>query len=184
MAELLAVPVTVGVVVALLVALTLVPFVALHPRADEGAGRRVLRWSVVTGYVAAVAAATLVPLPAPGAQECPSGGGRLQLVPLAFLSRVGATGAAGEVLLQVGLNVALFVPLGVLLRHWWGLTPAAAAGVAALASLGIELTQLTGVWFLYDCPHRVADVDDVLANTLGGLLGALLSGARPPAGRT
>lgn len=40
-------------------------------------------------------------------------------------------------------------------------------------SLLIEFTQLTGNWFLYPCPYRLFDVDDLLANTAGALLGAL-----------
>ena len=43
-----------------------------------------------------------------------------------------------------------------------------------LLSLLFELTQLTGLWFIYPRSYRTFDVDDLLANTLGGLLGFLL----------
>ncbi|WP_407319692.1 VanZ family protein [Isoptericola halotolerans] len=46
---------------------------------------------------------------------------------------------------------------------------------ALAASLLIELTQYTGIYGLIGCSYRVADVDDVLTNTLGGLLGALMA---------
>ncbi|MCS5713686.1 VanZ family protein [Herbiconiux sp. CPCC 205716] len=69
-------------------------------------------------------------------------------------------------------NVLLFVPLGLLLglllgRRIWGLSVL----VCFAGSAAIELTQ-----YLF-LPARFATVDDVIANTLGGLLGALASGA-------
>ena len=66
-------------------------------------------------------------------------------------------------------NIALFVPLGVVVvllvgldRWWWG----AVAGL--VASSTIELGQLV---FL---PGRFASADDVLANTTGAVIGALV----------
>jgi uncharacterized RDD family membrane protein YckC len=74
---------------------------------------------------------------------------------------------------QVAFNVALFVPLGMLLRHL-GRRSVVATTLAGFAlSLFIEFTQLTGNWFLYPCPYRLFDVDDLLANTAGALVGAL-----------
>ncbi|MDA3629430.1 VanZ family protein [Saccharopolyspora sp. WRP15-2] len=72
---------------------------------------------------------------------------------------------------QFACNIALFVPLGALLRRG----PAAAALVGAAVSVFVELTQLTGMWFLHPCPYRVFDVDDVIANTTGAALGGLLA---------
>lgn len=65
------------------------------------------------------------------------------------------------------LNVALFVPLGAVLvellrRPWW-----VAVLLAALASAAVEVAQ--ALWLA-----RVGSVADVVANTLGALLGALL----------
>ncbi len=180
MSGLLVVPVTVGLVVAALVGLAVVPFVVLHPQPGPAAGHRAIRWALVCGYVAAVAAATLVPLPGPGTQQCLDGGARVQLLPFHVVSRLAGGGPVTDVLVQVALNVVLFVPLGVLLNRWWGLSWGRSAAVGALVSLGIETTQLTGVWFVYDCAHRVFDVDDVLANTVGAVLGAALSAAPRP----
>ena len=64
------------------------------------------------------------------------------------------------------LNVLLFVPLGLLLaaatgRSWWLVTL-----VCLLGSVAIELTQAR--WL-----ERDGDWTDVVANTLGGLVGAL-----------
>lgn len=71
-----------------------------------------------------------------------------------------------QIWLNVLLNVALFIPLGILLpllhrafRRWYA---ALAAGFAL--SLGIELAQLLTMRGMFD-------VDDLLNNTLGALLG-------------
>ncbi|MDA3647602.1 VanZ family protein [Saccharopolyspora indica] len=77
---------------------------------------------------------------------------------------------------QATLNVALLVPLGVYLRYHFkrGFLTTAAIGLGV--SLFFELTQYTGVWGLYACPYRLADVDDVITNTSGAMLGWWLAG--------
>ncbi|MFJ6983178.1 MULTISPECIES: VanZ family protein [unclassified Streptomyces] len=67
-------------------------------------------------------------------------------------------------------NVVMFVPLGFLLpllAH--RLTGGRTVAICALASLGIELTQLLQYVTLGN--GRVTDVNDLIANTFGGLLG-------------
>ncbi|WP_116949758.1 VanZ family protein [Jiangella endophytica] len=77
--------------------------------------------------------------------------------------------------LQVVFNVVLFVPWGLYLRRFFGrglgLTVLSGAAVSVL----IEVTQGTGVFGLAGCVYRVADVDDVLTNTTGAAIGALLA---------
>ena len=72
------------------------------------------------------------------------------------------------------LNIILFVPLGVLLPLLW--RPADAlrrvAVTAACASGGIELVQL--VIGLTLGSRRTVDVNDLIANTGGALVGLLL----------
>jgi glycopeptide antibiotics resistance protein len=77
---------------------------------------------------------------------------------------------------DAAMNVAVFVPLGILLAlalgtpPWWRVLVAVAA-----SSLAIELTQLVTGAFLGG--GHVADVDDLLSNVTGGMLGlALLVG--------
>ncbi|KAA1380466.1 VanZ family protein [Aeromicrobium fastidiosum] len=72
-------------------------------------------------------------------------------------------------LVETSANVVLFVPLGVLVllwfRHWSWL---AAVGVAFATTVTIELLQQALR------PERFASLNDVMANTLGGLIGGLL----------
>jgi hypothetical protein len=69
---------------------------------------------------------------------------------------------------EVLANIALFVPAGFLLAVVLG-RPAMAAVLCVLASACIELVQQR--YF----PSRVPTVADVLHNSLGGLIGAILA---------
>ena len=77
--------------------------------------------------------------------------------------------------LQVAFNVVLFVPFGVILRRYFNRSVLVTILLGAVTSLLIELTQLTGLWFFYPCAFRTADVDDLITNTLGTILGAVLA---------
>lgn len=89
---------------------------------------------------------------------------------LADLYRQGLPLWVDYALLEWGANVALFLPLGLLMglllpRRWVWL--AVLCGVAV--SIGVETVQDA---FL---PQRYATVNDVLANSLGSAVGALLA---------
>ncbi|RKT79569.1 RDD family protein [Terracoccus luteus] len=142
-------------------------------------------------YACALVAFTTFPLPDDPQRYCRLGR-RIdywQTRPLASLddviARYEATGLTSTltsgVFLQVAFNVLFFVPLGVLVATALpprrggggrGLATAAAAGLAV--SLLIEATQGTGLWGLYPCPYRLADVDDLLTNTTGAIVGWLI----------
>ena len=68
----------------------------------------------------------------------------------------------------------MLLPFGMYLRYVCGLD----LGKVALASLAfsafIELGQLTGLFFVFRGSYRLCDVDDLMLNTLGGLLGGEL----------
>jgi glycopeptide antibiotics resistance protein len=98
-----------------------------------------------------------------------AGAGARNLVPGRTIAACAAAGGGLFVWNVVG-NVAAFVPLGLALRggavgRRWRLRWALAAGAGL--SLLIEALQYRG-------GRRVADVDDVLLNALGALLGAAL----------
>lgn len=86
------------------------------------------------------------------------------------------------------LNVLMMVPLPVLVvwglviarpqvgrflvqAPWWWLV-AGSLVLGYIVSWGIELAQWVGVFA--PCPHRVVDVDDVLLNTVGAVLGGIV----------
>ncbi|MGB4984981.1 MAG: VanZ family protein [Erysipelotrichaceae bacterium] len=72
---------------------------------------------------------------------------------------------------QIYFNIFMFVPLGVFLHYYFNWK----FWVVILCSFGfslfIELTQLTGIWFIYPRSYRLFDVDDLVLNTLGGCIG-------------
>jgi len=143
---------------------------------------------LVACYAAALWSYTLIPLPESRHFHCVGA----QLRPFQFVADIaqdGRTPLHNRALLQVLFNVVLFAPLGyflrVLVKRGW----IVATGCGAAISLLIELTQKTGVWGFYRCAYRVFDVDDLMMNTLGALLGSLvaipvalvLQRRRPPA---
>jgi len=74
---------------------------------------------------------------------------------------------------QLFFNVAMFIPLGFFTAGClrWGLRATALSGFA-LSSF-IELSQLTGNWGLAGFTYRTFDVDDIVNNTAGAVLGAV-----------
>lgn len=74
---------------------------------------------------------------------------------------------------QAAFNVLLLVPLGAYLRYYFRFRLPAAAVSAFGLSLFFEVTQVTGLYGIYDCPYRLFDVDDLLLNTSGGVIGYL-----------
>lgn len=120
--------------------------------------RRSAGWSAVVGSLLAIPLLTLQPT---GGQQLPA-----SWVPLRGTAEVWRLSGDPLVVARIlGLNIALFVPLGAgvaLLRP--GLVRAAVVG--ASVSTVVEVLQLvlpTG---------RVTDIDDVLLNTAGAVIGA------------
>ncbi len=75
---------------------------------------------------------------------------------------------------QFLLNIVLFVPFGILFPLRRNKINYKSVLLASfLFSLGIELSQL-GISVLLQTPAWFFDVDDILANVLGGMLGCLI----------
>lgn len=178
-------PALFAVLLGLVLALALaVPYVAVqYRRRGTVRGGPTLLALAVLIYALSVLSYTLLPLPHAGPGFCAHGGAGVQLRLDQFVTDIAAGGLSGPssllhnvALRQAVFNVALFVPLGMFLRHLAhrgvALTTLAGLGVSLL----VETTQLTGDWFAYPCAYRVFDVDDLLANTVGTLLGALTAG--------
>ncbi|WP_431087565.1 VanZ family protein [Paenibacillus sp. 8b26] len=130
----------------------------------------------------------LVILPLPASRHNTAlTGGALQLMPLQFIHDIIRETSISpshpssylhllkeRAFLQVVFNVLMTVPFGMFLRYYfrarWGWCLILSFGL----SLFFEVTQLTGLYGFFDHAYRVFDVDDLMANTLGGMLGFLL----------
>ncbi|MGI9584628.1 MAG: VanZ family protein, partial [Acidimicrobiia bacterium] len=171
--------------------LALIPLVYFHyKRHGRFSGWTAFLTIATFLYVAGLVAFTLFPLPNTATDYCDArtSGVTWQFVPFSSLadiasevSAVGVVGAASSVVvLQVVFNILLLVPLGMLLAYRYkrsfGFTVAFGLGI----SLVIELTQGTAVWGLFECPYRLADVDDLITNTLGAAIGWVIGRALTP----
>lgn len=154
-----------------------VPFVWLsYRRLGTLSPRTVLIYLAVLIYFFAIWVFTLLPLPDPDTLQCAGRNLRIS----AFVDDIRGAISRGHpitdpAVLQLVFNVALFVPLGFFVRF----VARRGVVVAFLIGLGtsvfIETTQGTGVWGLYPCAYRVFDVDDMLTNTTGAVIGSLLA---------
>lgn len=72
---------------------------------------------------------------------------------------------------QLVFNMLLFVPAGAFLAGFWRVSLKRAVFIGFCGSLVIELLQLSGLLFLYPVPYRYFEVDDLITNTIGTLIG-------------
>lgn len=164
-------------------ALLLPALIVQYRRYGRLSPARLLGTAAACIYGTALIVFTMFPLPTV-AEACHGRTGpKLQSIPLHFLADLRHQAAKTSwpaalhsfVVMQVALNVALFVPLGMLLRRFAGRSTGVSILLGFAVSLAIEATQYTGIWGIYPCGYRVADVDDLIANTAGAALGALLA---------
>ena len=73
-------------------------------------------------------------------------------------------------------NILMFMPFGMYLRYYFKYDLKETILFSFMFSLFLEITQLTGLYFIYPHPYRLFDVDDLIINTLGGIFGYLLMG--------
>ena len=73
--------------------------------------------------------------------------------------------------LQIVFNILLLLPFGVYLRYYFNRKWYQVLLLSFLYSLFFELTQLSGLYGIYPYPYRFFEVDDLICNTLGGMLG-------------
>jgi uncharacterized SAM-binding protein YcdF (DUF218 family)/glycopeptide antibiotics resistance protein/uncharacterized RDD family membrane protein YckC len=165
----------------LLIPVLFIPYVSWSYRRHGilAPGRAVLAGATLV-YLMTLWTYTILPLPDPATLDCSNGGVRPRLAPFASFSEIdlAANGWRDPMLTQMVMNVALFVPFGMLLRHL--IKPRRAAWIVAAGfgvSLLIETSQLTGIWGIYPCSYRLFEVDDLITNTLGVTIGVLLAPA-------
>ena len=76
-----------------------------------------------------------------------------------------------KAVLQVVFNVLLTVPFGIFLTNFLHRDVKKVVIASFALSLFVEVAQLTGLFFLFNGSYRLFDVDDLMANTIGGFLG-------------
>lgn len=155
------------------VLLTLPILAVLYNRRNHLAFGTVISVYLSILYVFALAFFTLYPLPDNPVQYCATHHVYPQVDPLQFLTDLRESGKSA--VLQIGLNVMFFVPLGFILKrlfhwHWYAIIPAGFA-----VSFLIESAQGTGLFGLFPCAYRLFDVDDLIWNTSGAIIGLWLA---------
>lgn len=129
---------------------------------------------------------TVLPLPSPEA-VLNSTGPFMQLIPFHFVYDFIQNTALNlfapstylhaltqGVFIQPLFNIVLTIPFGIYLAYYFKKSMAATAFFTLLLSLFFELTQLSGLFGFYAHPYRLFDVDDLILNTLGGVIGFLI----------
>ena len=69
---------------------------------------------------------------------------------------------------QLLFNILLTVPFGVYMRYYFKLSLKRTILYSFLLSLFYETSQITALFGIYPGPYRLADVEDLICNTLGG----------------
>lgn len=131
----------------------------------------------------------LVMLPLPSIEKVASmTGPTSQLVPFQFIKDIIATTSfdisnlkdfinifKNSTIYTVLFNIVLTLPFGVYLRYFFKKKWYHTIIYSFLLSLFFELTQLTGLYGIYPRPYRLFDIDDLFINTLGGLIGHVIT---------
>ncbi|MBC1936273.1 hypothetical protein HCA69_07835 [Listeria grandensis] len=125
----------------------------------------------------------LLPLPAPD-EVAKMTGSPVQLTPFKFVHdfllhtvfiwddpSTYVPALTQAVVLQPIFNILLVIPFGVYLRYYFRFSFWKTTVFAFLLSLFFEITQLTGIYGIYPHAYRLFDVDDLMLNTLGGIVG-------------
>lgn len=77
---------------------------------------------------------------------------------------------------QVIYNLILTIPFGIYLRYYFKCNFKKTVLFTFCLTLFFEVTQLTGLYGIYPRNYRLFDVDDLMINTLGGVVGYFLAG--------
>lgn len=131
----------------------------------------------------------LVMLPLPSIEKVAAmTGPTSQLVPFQFVKDIIATTSfdisniqeflsifKNSTVYTVLFNIVLTLPFGVYLRYMFKKKWYHTIIYSFILSLFFELTQLSGLYGIYPRPYRLFDVDDLLINSIGGLLGHVMA---------
>ncbi|MBP3635661.1 MAG: VanZ family protein [Bacilli bacterium] len=73
-------------------------------------------------------------------------------------------------------NIFMTIPFGMYLRYYFKCNLKKTIIYSFILSLFFEFTQITGLYHIYKYQYRIFDVDDLILNTIGGVLGFYIMG--------
>lgn len=114
----------------------------------------------------------LVFLPLPNAERATELIYEVELMPLHCLVDVCEKPVKGTLLIL--FNVLMTVPFGAFLRYYFKLDAKRVFLYSLALTTLIEFGQFSGLFFLYKGSYRLFEIDDLVLNTLGGMIGYLL----------
>ncbi|MGN0396323.1 MAG: VanZ family protein [Coprococcus sp.] len=76
----------------------------------------------------------------------------------------------------VVFNVFMTMPFGIYMRYYFKCGFIKTVLLTLALSAFFEFTQYTGIYFIYPGSYRMCDVDDLIQNTTGGVLGFWVAG--------
>lgn len=77
--------------------------------------------------------------------------------------------------LESFFNILMLIPFGIYLRYYFKCGFFKTMMFSFVLSLFFELTQLSGLYFIYPRPYRLCDTTDLINNTFGGVVGFLMA---------
>ncbi|MGN1182346.1 MAG: VanZ family protein [Faecalibacillus sp.] len=123
----------------------------------------------------------LVILPLPQS-DIPRLSQNMQCIPFHFIQEICQKDLHGFIafikcpqVYQAIFNLFLTLPFGVYLRYYFNRKWYQVLFYGFLFSLSFELLQLTGILGIYRYPYRLFDVDDLIINTLGAMIGFVIT---------
>lgn len=116
----------------------------------------------------------LVFLPLPSLEEAAELVYQVELMPLHCIADACNDPFKGT--LVILFNILMTVPFGMFLRYYFGLDAKRVFLYSLALTTLIEFGQFSGLFFLFKGSYRLFEVDDLLLNTMGGMLGYLLIG--------
>ena len=139
-------------------------------------------------YMICVYCLVILPLPTGEAAEALQGHQR-QLIPGHFIADIVKdsqvvwsqpksylTLLTNRAVLTNVFNIFMTLPFGIYLRYYFQCSWKKTVCLSFFLSLFFELTQLSGLYFIYPGSYRLFDVDDLIMNTTGGMVGYAIAG--------
>lgn len=115
----------------------------------------------------------LVFLPLPNAEEAAKLIYEVELMPLHCLADVCEKPVKGTLLIL--FNVMMTIPFGMFLRYYFKLDAKRVFLYSLALTTLIEFGQFSGLFFLFKGSYRLFEIDDLVLNTMGGMIGYLLT---------